>query len=178
MPNKNEKATKAAPAGGHGPAVTRPIEKAKDFGGTMRKLIATLKEFYLQIIAIVVFVIASVVLSIISPKLLGNITNQITDDYMAMKVWDGIHEQLPDGVSLPDGTTVSDLVEMATKSGQVSQFTEANQQLDSLTDSQRDKLMNLDLAKRPSINFDVIAKIALWLIAIYVMSALFNYIES
>ena len=54
MPNKNEKAAKAAPAGGHGPAVTRPIEKAKDFGGTMRKLIATLKEFYLQIIAIVV----------------------------------------------------------------------------------------------------------------------------
>ena len=51
-------------------------------------------------------------------------------------------------------------------------------QLDSLTDAQRDKLMDLDLTTRPGMNFGFIGQIALWLIAIYVMSALFNYVES
>ena len=51
-------------------------------------------------------------------------------------------------------------------------------QLSSLSDAQRDKLMDLDLTVRPNMHFDFIGKIALWLIAIYVLSALFNYIES
>ena len=211
MPNNSAepRKTPSAPAGGHGPAATRPVEKAKDFGGTMRKLIGSLKDFRWQIVAVIVFVIASVVLSIISPKLLGSITNQITDDYMAIKIYDVVQENLPDNMELPAGTTLSDLIQMmeeqakqaeqlkaAAETGELTPEQAAQlqameesgattdtatinmDQLDSLTDAQRDKLMDLDLTARPGMNFGFIGQIALWLIAIYVMSALFNYIES
>ena len=211
MPNNSAepRKTPSAPAGGHGPAATRPVEKAKDFGGTMRKLIGSLKDFRWQIVAVIVFVIASVVLSIISPKLLGSITNQITDDYMAIKIYDVVQENLPDNMELPAGTTLSDLIQMmeeqakqaeqlkvAAETGELTPEQAAQlqameesgattgtstinmDQLDSLTDAQRDKLMDLDLTTRPGMNFGFIGQIALWLIAIYVMSALFNYVES
>lgn len=211
MPNNSAEPRKApsAPASGHGPAATRPVEKAKDFGGTMRKLIGSLKDFRWQIVAVIVFVIASVVLSIISPKLLGSITNQITDDYMAIKIYDVVQDNLPDSMELPAGTTLSDLIQMmeeqakqaeqlkaAAETGELTPEQAAQlqameesgattdtstinmDQLDSLTDAQRDKLMDLDLTTRPGMNFGFIGQIALWLIAIYVMSALFNYVES
>ena len=211
MPNNSAepRKTPSAPAGGHGPAATRPVEKAKDFGGTMRKLIGSLKDFRWQIVAVIVFVIASVVLSIISPKLLGSITNQITDDYMAIKIYDVVQDNLPDSMELPAGTTLSDLIQMmeeqakqaeqlktAAETGELTPEQAAQlqameesgattdtatinmDQLDSLTDAQRDKLMDLDLTTRPGMNFGFIGQIALWLIAIYVMSALFNYVES
>lgn len=207
MPNRNETANKPAQAGGHGPAATRPVEKAKDFGGTLRKLISSLKDFRWQIVAVVIFVIASVILSIVSPKLLGSITNQITDDFMAMKVYDIVHDNLPDGVELPEGTTLTDLSDMIQKQAEQLKELQATQkagqlspqqelqlqqlekstsgmttmdpsQLDSLSDAQRDKLASLDLTTRPGMSFDTIGHIALILIAIYVLSALFNYIES
>ena len=190
MPNSNEDRRKNAPVGGHGPAATRPVEKAKDFGGTLRKLIGALKDFRLQIAAVVLFVIASVVLSIISPKLLGSITNQITDDFMAIKVYDAIQENLPDGMELPEGTTLSDLSQMMEKQAQqVEQLqaaAEAGQltpeqtaqlqaleqsgaaegtammdsdQLSSLSDAQRDKLMDLDLTVRPNMHFGIVTTI-------------------
>lgn len=183
MSNKND-TPRSNSSHGHGPAATRPVEKAKDFKGTLKKLLSSLNEFKLQIAAVVIFVIASVILSIISPKLLGRITNQVTDDYMAIKVYDGVHDSLPEGVTLPAGTTLEDLLKQREASSQASSAQSSSnsqsiQQLaDNLTDSQRDRLMSLDLTKRPGISFDVIGQIALLLIAIYLFSALFNYVES
>ena len=183
MSNKND-TPRPNSSHGHGPAATRPVEKAKDFKGTLKKLLSSLNEFKLQIVAVVLFVIASVILSIISPKLLGRITNQVTDDYMAIKVYDGVHDSLPEGVTLPAGTTLEDLLKQReassqTSSAQSSSDSQSIQQLaDNLTDSQRERLMSLDLTERPGISFDVIGHIALLLIAIYLLSALFNYVES
>lgn len=183
MSNKND-TPRPNSSHGHGPAATRPVEKAKDFKGTLKKLLSSLNEFKLQIAAVVIFVIASVILSIISPKLLGRITNQVTDDYMAIKVYDGVHDSLPEGVALPAGTTLEDLLKQREASSQTSSAqsdsdSQSIQQLaDNLTDSQRERLMSLDLTERPGISFDVIGHIALLLIAIYLLSALFNYVES
>ena len=183
MSNKND-TPRPNSSHGHGPAATRPVEKAKDFKGTLKKLLSSLNEFKLQIAAVVIFVIASVILSIISPKLLGRITNQVTDDYMAIKVYDGVHDSLPEGVTLPAGTTLEDLLKQREASSQASSAQSSSdsqsiQQLaDNLTDSQRERLMSLDLTERPGISFDVIGHIALLLIAIYLLSALFNYVES
>ena len=183
MSNKND-TPRSNSSHSHGPAATRPVEKAKDFKGTLKKLLSSLNEFKLQIAAVVIFVIASVILSIISPKLLGRITNQVTDDYMAIKVYDGVHDSLPEGVTLPAGTTLEDLLKQREASSQASSAQSSSnsqsiQQLaDNLTDSQRDRLMSLDLTKRPGISFDIIGQIALLLIAIYLFSALFNYVES
>ena len=117
MPNSPESRTPQRPASqGHGPATARPVEKAKDFSGTLKRLIHYLNEYRLQVAAIVMFVLFSTVLSIVSPKMLGSITNQVTDDYMAMKIYDVIHNQLPQGTKLPDGMKLRELVESATAS--------------------------------------------------------------
>lgn len=163
----NKKASPAKPRNG-------ASAKAKDFSGTLRRLFKSLRSYYAQFIAIIIFVTASVVLSIISPKLLGNITNQITNDFVAMRVWDSVNKNMPEGLTLPEGTTLDDVLRSLETSGQKID----SDQLTSLSDSQREQLMSMDLTERPTMNFGFIGQIALWLIAIYILSALFNYIES
>ncbi len=56
---------------GHG---RRPSEKAKNFKGTMKKLLVYLKPFLPKIIFAMIFAIASTIFSIVGPKILGNST--------------------------------------------------------------------------------------------------------
>lgn len=58
-------------------------EKAKNFTGTMQKLISYMKPYYLQIIVILVFAIAGTVCTIVSPKILGNATTKLAEGVMA-----------------------------------------------------------------------------------------------
>ena len=90
----NSEAPKPSPARSHGPATGRVVEKAKDFKGTLKKLIKYMADYKWQVLIVVLFAIGSTIFAIISPKLLGNITNKITDDYMAMKVYDQIHPRV------------------------------------------------------------------------------------
>ena len=62
------------PKGGPGMG---PVEKAKDFKGTIKKLLASLGKLKAAIIVVVVFAIASTVFAIIGPKILGTATNEI-----------------------------------------------------------------------------------------------------
>ena len=62
---------------GGGPRGMMPGEKAKDFKGTMGKLISYLGKYLPAIIAVMLFAIASTVFSIIGPKILGNATTEL-----------------------------------------------------------------------------------------------------
>lgn len=60
-----------------------PVEKAKDFTGTIKKILETLdKEKYFIIVAFI-FSIASTVFSIYGPKILGNATQKIYEGVIA-----------------------------------------------------------------------------------------------
>lgn len=61
--------------GGHG--MRGPVEKAKDFKGTMRTLISYLAKYKLSIIIVFIFAIGSVTFSVIGPKILGKATTEI-----------------------------------------------------------------------------------------------------
>ncbi|MEG2018814.1 MAG: ABC transporter ATP-binding protein, partial [Clostridium sp.] len=63
------------PMGG-GPGMGK-MEKAKDFKGTMKKLIDYLKPYTVSIIVVFIFAIGSAVFSIAGPKILGNVTTEI-----------------------------------------------------------------------------------------------------
>ncbi|WP_418889583.1 ABC transporter ATP-binding protein [Romboutsia ilealis] len=52
-------------------------EKAKDFKGTMKKLISYLSPYKLAILLVIVFAIGSSVFNIVGPKILGNATTKI-----------------------------------------------------------------------------------------------------
>ena len=65
---------------GHGRG---PAEKAKDFKGTMAKLIRYLGSYRINIIIAFLFSIVSVALMVIGPKILGNATTELTNGFMA-----------------------------------------------------------------------------------------------
>ncbi|MGK0465280.1 ABC transporter ATP-binding protein [Clostridium sp.] len=64
--------------GGHmGPGSMAAGEKARDFKGTMKKLIKYLSVYKLSIIIVLLFAIASSVFTIIGPKVLGKVTTKL-----------------------------------------------------------------------------------------------------
>ncbi len=59
-------------------------EKARDFKGTMGKLIEYLGSYKLGILVVMGFAIASTVFTIIGPKILGSATTKLFEGVMAM----------------------------------------------------------------------------------------------
>lgn len=151
--------------GGHSPA-GMPTEKAKDFKGTLKKLTQHLKPYWWQIGLVLVFAVASTAFAIVSPKIMGNATNQIVDDYVAMKAYDSVMEKLPAGTHLPKGTTGADLLAKLP--------VEATSKIPS---NQLASFKALDLSERPSFHFDAIRDIIVLLLGLYLLSALFSYVQ-
>ena len=54
-----------------------PTEKAKDFKGTMKKLIRYMASFKIQIFFVAVFAICGTIFNIAGPKILGKATTEI-----------------------------------------------------------------------------------------------------
>ena len=61
------------PMGGPGRGMA-PGEKAKDLKGTMVKLIKYMRRFYVPIVMVIIFAIASTVFNIVGPTILGDST--------------------------------------------------------------------------------------------------------
>lgn len=94
------------------------IEKAKDFKGTLKKLIQYVGKYKIGLIIVFVVAILSTIFSIAGPKILGNATQEL----------------------------FTGLVAKITGTG--------------------------------GINFDAIARILLFLLGLYILSAIFSYVES
>ena len=102
------------PGGGMGMA---PMEKAKDFKGTMRRLLQYLGKYLPGIIIVLLCAVAACVFSIVGPKILGNATTELFNGVIAMITGTG------------------------------------------------------------GINFTIIGQILLFLLAIYIVSAVLNYVQ-
>ncbi|WP_412679704.1 ABC transporter ATP-binding protein [Brevibacillus choshinensis] len=71
------------PMGFGGPGMlTMPGQKAKNFKGTLRRLLGYLKPFRLKLAVVFLTAALSTVFSILSPKLLGNATTTIFEGFM------------------------------------------------------------------------------------------------
>ena len=79
----SEKQNKAPRPPRHGPRGMMAGEKAKDFKGTMRKLLVYLGRFLPAIIAVILLSIASTIFSIVGPKILGNATTELFNGVVA-----------------------------------------------------------------------------------------------
>ncbi len=161
------------PMGG-GPGGMMRGEKAADFKGTIKKLLGYLRRFWIPMIAVLIFAVASTVLSLWTPKMMGNITNDLVDSFIRMSVYDGVHkaveEKMGAGFAFPEGTTFGALLD--TNSGQIS-----DEMLGKLTDAQIDSYRDIDLNVRPGIDFDAVGQALLFLICLYLVSALFSYVQ-
>ena len=144
-------------------------EKAKDFKGTVKKLIKYLSDFRWQMLMVLVFAIGSTIFAIASPKILGGATNQIVDDYANMKAYEAITSKLPKGVSLPAGTTGADVLNRLPNKSEIEK---------QIPSSQLESIKKLDLSHRPEFHFDTIWRIIILLVGMYVLSAIFRYIQT
>lgn len=66
-----------------GPGMMMPGQKAKDFNGTLRRLLGYLKPFRMQLMAVLLMALLSTVFGIVSPKLLGNATTKLFEGFIA-----------------------------------------------------------------------------------------------
>jgi len=71
------------PLGGPLMGMGRPVQKAKNFKGTLRRLLAYLKPRRLQLISVFLLAILSTVFSIVSPKIMGKATTLLFEGMMA-----------------------------------------------------------------------------------------------
>ncbi|MBP6921908.1 ABC transporter ATP-binding protein [Candidatus Dojkabacteria bacterium] len=141
-------------------------EKPKDFKKTMKKLIEYLSPYKKSVIAVVIFAITSTSFSILGPRILGNITNQIAEDYINIVVYEQIVDNLPQGITLPSGTTGEDILKMV-----------PSEMISKVPQDRLDKIKNVDFSKKPHIQFDIIGKTILLLIGLYLVSTLFSYLQ-
>ncbi|MFD6509915.1 MULTISPECIES: ABC transporter ATP-binding protein [unclassified Bacillus (in: firmicutes)] len=73
---ENRKQSGPGPGGPMGGGM-RKIEKAKNFKGTMNKLLQYLKPYKLSILVVILFAIGSAAFTIVGPKILGNATTKL-----------------------------------------------------------------------------------------------------
>lgn len=71
------------PGGPGGPGMGMPVDKAKDFKGTLKRLIRYLRPHKVQLAAVLVMAILSTVFSIFSPKVMGKATTKLFEGIMA-----------------------------------------------------------------------------------------------
>ncbi|WP_206912077.1 ATP-binding cassette, subfamily B, bacterial [Enterococcus sp. DIV0840] len=69
--------TQNRPRGGRGPGNGAPVEKAKDFKGTLKKLISYIGAYKIPVFFVMIFAIASTVFNIWGPKILSQAITEL-----------------------------------------------------------------------------------------------------
>ena len=68
---------------GRGGPPGMPVEKAKDFKGSFKKLIAYIGRYKIAILAVMIIAACSTVFSVLGPKIMGMATTELAEGLMA-----------------------------------------------------------------------------------------------
>lgn len=80
--NKPQQGVMGGRQGGPGGTIGRPVEKAKNFKGTLYRLVRYLKPQRLKLSIVFLFAILSTIFSIFGPKIMGNATTKLFEGVM------------------------------------------------------------------------------------------------
>jgi ATP-binding cassette subfamily B protein len=138
----------ARPGGGGFMGMGMPVEKSKDFRGTLRLLVGRLRPERLTIAIVAVLASASVVFSVIGPKLIGNATNVIFDGVI--------------GRSLPAGITKDQAV-LALRSRGQGQLA--------------DMLSGTNVVPGTGVDFTQLAQVLVFAAVVYLLAALLGWLQ-
>lgn len=69
--------------GGPGGSIGKPVEKAKDFKGTLKRLTLYLKPQLGKLLAVFIFTIFATAFTVLAPRISGDAINQLTDGFIA-----------------------------------------------------------------------------------------------
>jgi ATP-binding cassette subfamily B multidrug efflux pump len=128
--------------------MSTPVERSKDFRGTLRKLLGRLRSERMTIAVVVAVGVGSVVLSVIGPKIIGNATNVIFDGII--------------GKSLPAGITLAQAIAGLRARGQ---------------DQLADMLSGTNAVPGVGIDFTLLAQILAIATLVYVFSSLLAWLQ-
>ncbi|MDO5672651.1 MAG: ABC transporter ATP-binding protein [Actinomycetaceae bacterium] len=135
------------PSGGfHGGGI--PGEKSKDFKGSLKRVIATLRPEKKRIIWILLISVVSVVMSVLSPWVLGKATNVIVAGVV--------------GKQMPKGLSLEDVIKGMRAKGE---------------NRMADTISTMDITPGHGVNFGLLWQILGLVLALYVLSALFMWIS-
>lgn len=96
--NRNQSTTqqrppmRQRPMGGPMGGMGMPVQKAKNFKGTLKRLIRYLRPHRTRLLIVLIFAIASTTFTIAAPKVMSKGMNKLQDAYMADKMLNGIEE--------------------------------------------------------------------------------------
>ncbi len=144
-------------------------EKSKDFKGSMKRLFASLKRWHVLLIFSLILAMTSAILALIAPNKLSDLTDTITlgiSPKMDEETINGIMSN-PD-ISNDDKMQFKQLLDGMDESN--TDNSKLLSELDQLPTSIQDII-------RPSIDMNRVRNIAILLTVLYLISALFSYIE-
>jgi len=144
-----------------------PVEKARNFKRTLRRLATYLQPYWTQLGLVIAFAITSTAFSIVSPRILGNITNHVVAGYFEGNAYDHLVARLPAGTEIPPGTTGADLL------AQLPPDVRQN-----IPQAEQEQLATTDLSTRHGIDFVRIRHLVELLVGLYVFSAIFGYVQA
>lgn len=176
------------PMGGHGPGGPgmRPSEKAKDFNGTLKKLVKYMRPSLFAIIVSLVFAAASVILTLNIPGLLGDSTDKLIEGFMQKQIYEQLDETVRDSEMPFDGVAA---LSRATGVKTVDELFEKMKEGGAITDEKigeiRDKLGNyadgvfeMSLTEKPTIDVDAIIGLLTVISVLIFVSAAISYTQS
>lgn len=158
--------THGGPPGGPMAMMSGGGQKAKNFNSTMKTLGKYLSRYTISIVFVIIFSISSTIFTILSPRILGDITNQIVEDYTNIVIYEKVIENLPKGLSLPDGIKGKDLLKMLPA-----------ELKSKISENAVEKMGDIDFSVRPEIHFESIGKIVVILLVLYFVSAILSYAQ-
>ena len=145
-----------------------PAEKPKNFKMALLKLFGYLKPYRARLLVVVIFALSSTLFSIVNPKILGDVTNKLVAGYSAGQMYDHVTESLPAGRKIPAGTTGAEIYSRLSSEQKAKIPTAQVATFKSVTFG----------ASRPTVDFAYIGKIAMVLLGLYALSALFTFAGS
>jgi len=137
------------PGGPGGHALVAPTAKAKDLRGSLRRLAGELKPERALLVTVVLLAVVSVAFAVVGPKILGHATNVIFEGVVS--------KQIPAGVT--KAQAIAGL--RAKGQGRIA-----------------DMISGMTLDPGHGIDFNALARTLLLLVGVYVLSALFGWLQA
>ena len=161
-----------------------PTDKAKDFKGAMKRLFSELKPFKILIFIAIVLAILGSIMSIVAPNKLSELTDKITEGLVVNKDnKQSLSEQIQTNFMTQDlkeieieGTKISiedqtRFMEIMSTMKEEDTATDLYSKLDEMPDS-------IKKVVEPKMDMAGVKKIAITLATLYILSALFTFIQS
>ncbi len=163
------------PGGPNANLLMGPGQKAKNFKGTLRRLVLYLKPHGAKLVVVFVLAIASTVFAIMSPKIIGGAVNSIKDAFVARTAIARLEKA---GAGLPetaDGTERARLAKEFIESRRTIAADSVSLDALSFTKEQLDEAVGAIERTNGRMDYPGIARILFVLLGLYGLSALFTF---